>query len=144
MSYVKIWIHAVWTTKKRQPLLEEDKRPEIFNHIYANAIEKGILMDIVNGHTDHVHCLFRLKNDQTISKVMQLIKGESSFWVNQQKILKGKLQWQSDYYAVSVSESGVTAVKNYIKTQEEHHKKKTFTQEYDQFIEEHNFKIIED
>ena len=67
MPFVKIWIHAVWATKRRAPLLHKDFRQEIFQHILENGNEKGILVDIVNGHTEHVHCLFRLKNDQTIS-----------------------------------------------------------------------------
>ena len=73
---------------------------------------------------------------------MQLIKGESSFWVNQQNLLKKKLQWQDEYFAVSISESGVAAVKNYILNQEDHHMKQTFTQEYNEFIEKYNFQVI--
>ncbi len=87
-----------------------------------------------------MHCLFRLKNEQTISKVMQLIKGESAFWVNQNKLLKQKLQWQEDYFAVSVSESQVNKVREYIKGQELHHKKKSFSDEYEEFIENFKFK----
>ena len=142
MPFVKIWIHVVWSTKKREPILEESKRQILFEHIHQNALSKGILMEIVNGHIDHVHCLFRLKNDQTISNVMQLIKGESSFWINQQNLLKKKLQWQDEYFAVSISESGVAAVKNYILNQEDHHMKQTFTQEYNEFIEKYNFQVI--
>ena len=142
MPFVKIWIHAVWSTKKREAVLEESKMQLIFDHINQNALSKGILMEIVNGHMDHVHCLFRLKNDQTISKVLQLIKGESSFWVNQQNLLKKKLRWQDEYFAVSISESGVAAVKNYILNQEDHHTKETFTQEYNEFIEKYNFQVI--
>ena len=65
---------------------------------------------------------------------MQLIKGESSFWINKNKITSTKFEWQDDYFAVSVSESGVDAMREYIKNQEEHHTKKTFQQEYDEFI----------
>ena len=142
MPFVKIWIHAVWTTKKRRKILAKTHRQEIFSHIHQNALSKEILMEVVNGYSEHVHCLFRLKNDQTISKVMQLIKGEASFWVNQQNILQQKLQWQEDYFAVSVSESQVQAVRDYIVNQEEHHSKKTFTQEYNEFIKNYNFKVF--
>ena len=86
MSFVKIWIHATWSTKKRFPFLEKSIRNRVFEHIYNNAQDKGILIVAVNGHKDHVHCLFRLKNDQTISKVIQMIKGESSFWINKEKL----------------------------------------------------------
>lgn len=82
MSYVKIWIHAVWTVKNRKPILNQGIRQRLFNHIHKNAIEKDILMEIVCGYNNHVHCLFRLKNNQTIENIMQLIKGESSYWFN--------------------------------------------------------------
>ena len=142
MPYVKIWIHAVWSTKKRAKLMPHPIRQDIFTHIHSNGLEKGILIDSVNGHIEHVHCLFRLKNDQTISKVMQLIKGESSFWINKQKLIKSKFEWQDDYYAVSVSESQVRTVRQYIQNQEQHHQKKTFDQECEEFIKKYGFRII--
>jgi REP element-mobilizing transposase RayT len=144
MPFVKIWIHAVWSTKNREPLIIKPVRKQIFEHIHQNALKKDIFMDTVNGHIEHVHCLFRLKNDQTIKDVMQLLKGESSFWINQQKLLKKKFRWQDEYFAVSVSESQVEAVRKYILNQEEHHKKKTFTQEYDEFIQKYGFQIFKD
>ena len=142
MPFVKIWIHAVWATKSRTKLLNKEIRPKVFEHIHQNALKKEIFMDCVNGHIEHVHCLFRLKNDQTISKVMQLIKGESSFWVNKQKLIKSKFEWQDEYFAISVSESQVKAVRKYILNQEEHHKKKTFKQEYDEFIQNMGFRFL--
>lgn len=65
MPFVKIWIHAVWTTKNRIPFFHQEIRQEVFKHIHQNALEKGIYMDIVNGYSEHVHCLFRLKNDRS-------------------------------------------------------------------------------
>ena len=142
MSFVKIWIHAVWSTKNRKPLLAKKFRKKIFEHIHQNAANKGILIDAVGGHSDHVHCLFRLRNDQTVSKVMQLIKGESSYWINQNIPLKEKLTWQSDYFAVSINESGLLKVRNYIANQEAHHAKATFQEEFDRFIHDYDFKIL--
>lgn len=144
MPFVKIWIHAVWATKNRVPFLRDEIRQEVLKHIHQYALEKGIYMDIVNGYSEHVHCLFRLKNDQTISKVLQLIKGEPSFWINQQKMTKTKFQWQDEYFAVSVSESQVNAVRRYIRNQEEHHKKKTFKEEYNEFVQRYDFQILKD
>lgn len=142
MSFVKIWIHAVWTVKNRKPLLSKDKRQTLFDHIHQNALEKGILIETIGGHNNHVHCLFRLKNDQTIEKIMQLIKGESSFWFNKIKLNPNKLQWQKEYFAVSVSESKVEVVRNYILNQEEHHKKKTWDEELNEFISKYGFKVF--
>ena len=143
MPFVKIWIHAVWSTKNREPLIDQSFRRDLFDHMHLNGLSKDILIEIVNGYTDHVHCLFRLRNDQNISKVMQLIKGESSFWVNQQNFTKAKFQWQEEYFAISVSESQVNTVKAYITNQEAHHKGKSFSQEYQEFIDKYNFQTFD-
>ena len=141
MPFVKIWIHAVWSTKNRAKILNNTVKQDIFKHIHQNALKKDILMDCVNGHIDHVHCLFRLKNDQTISKSIQLLKGESSFWINREKIIPSKFEWQEEYFAVSVSESQVAVVRKYISNQEEHHRTKSFMHEYDSFINNYGFEI---
>ena len=142
MPFVRIWIHLVWATKNRQPLLTKDIRQKIFAHIRENASKKNIYIDFVNGYTDHVHCLISLNQEQTIAKVAQLIKGESSFWINKNNLCKENFEWQDDYFAVSVSESGVNRVREYIKNQEIHHGTKTFQQEYDEFIEKYRFRVL--
>lgn len=126
--------HVVWGTKHRKPVLTTEKRKLLFDHIRSNARTKGIYIDALGGYTDHVHCLISLGGDQTIAKVVQLIKGESSFWVNRENLITPKFAWAEDYYAASVSESSIQNVRNYINNQEEHHKKVTFAEEYEQFI----------
>lgn len=98
----------------------------------ATAID--IFIDFVNRYPDHCHCLVSLGVDQTIQKVTQLIKGESSYWINKNGLTKHKFEWQDEYYAVTVSESILNKVREYIKNQEEYHRKKTFQDEYDEFI----------
>ncbi|MFL6210431.1 MAG: IS200/IS605 family transposase [Pyrinomonadaceae bacterium] len=134
MPHVKVWIHFVWSTKNRTPLLITEIRPQVFQHIRENAKAKNIFVDFINGYVDHAHALVSLGTDQTISQIMQLIKGESSFWINKNKLCRGKFEWQDEYFAVSVSESVVGNVRNYIKNQEEHHRHKTFEEEYEEFI----------
>ena len=142
MSYLKIWVHLVWSTKNRQPLLSREVRSILFPHIKKNAQQKGIYIDFINGHTDHIHILISLNKEQSIGSIVQLIKGESSYWINQQKLTTEKFRWQDQYFAVSVSESGINKVRDYIKNQEEHHKNKTFLQEYEEFMQKYGFKII--
>ena len=90
MSWVRIWIHLVFSTKDRQPFLSpKELRENVFQHIKENAKAKDIWLDSVNGYQEHLHCLISLNKDQTISKVAQLIKGESSFWINQNQFLRG-------------------------------------------------------
>jgi REP element-mobilizing transposase RayT len=145
MPFVKVYIHFVWSTKNRYPFLNSKKlRLKVWNHILENAKEKGIFVDFISGYTDHCHCLVSLGIDQTIQKVMQLIKGESSFWINKNELTNKKFEWQDEYFAVSVSESMLDKVREYIKNQEEHHTKKTFLQEYDEFIDKYGFEKFND
>ncbi len=135
MSWVRIWVHLVFTAYKSTPFFNSSEiRNVIFNHIAENAKEKNIWLDSVGGHKQHVHCLISLGKDQTISGVLQLIKGESSFWINKNKIVQGKFAWQDDYWAVSVSESHLEQVRKYIQNQEEHHRTKSFEEEVDEFM----------
>jgi len=73
MSWVRIWIHLVFSTKKREPFLHKEIRKQVFEHIKQNAAIKGIWLDSINGFSDHAHCLISLGRDQTISQVAQLI-----------------------------------------------------------------------
>ena len=139
MSFVKIWVHAVWGTKNHDKILLKNVRNDLFHHIRENAKLKDIYVDFINGYLDHVHCLLTLNTDMSISKVLQLLKGESSFWANKNKLIKPKLEWAAEYFAVSVSESVIPKVREYIKNQEEHHKKITFVQEYEKFIKKYSF-----
>jgi REP element-mobilizing transposase RayT len=139
MPFIKVWIHLVWATKNRKPYLNDSIRQNVFKHIRENAITKNIYLDFVNGYTDHIHCLISLGADQTIAKTVQLIKGESSFWINKVELIEEHFEWQEEYFAVSVSESAVDRVRNNIKNQEEHHRQKTFSQEYDEFISKYGF-----
>lgn len=140
MPFIKVYIHLVWSTKNRVPYLDSaELRQKVWQHIRENAKEKGIYIDFINGYSDHCHCLISLGVDQKIQKVIQLLKGESSFWINKNQLTKEKFEWQDEYFAVSVSESIIDRVRDYIKNQEIHHTKKTFQEEYDEFILKYRF-----
>ena|ERR1700754_680022 len=141
MSFVKIWIHLVFSTKNREPLLKSGFRYQLHKHIAENCLEKGIFLQAINGYTDHLHCLVSLGKDQTIAKISQLIKGESSFWINKDNLTPEKFSWQDDYFAVSVSESQVETVIAYIKNQEKHHSKKSFQEEVDEFMIRYSWQV---
>jgi REP element-mobilizing transposase RayT len=134
MSYVKIWIHAVWGTKNHERVLTKEIRKLLFQHIRENAKAKQIHIDFINGGMEHVHCLLALNADMSIAKVIQLIKGEAAFWANKNAFIKQKLEWADEYFAVSISESILDKVREYVKNQEEHHKKMTFKEEFEKFI----------
>ena len=143
MSWVRVYIHMVFSTKNREPFLSSsDLRKKVFQHIKKNAAEKDIWLDCVNGYQEHAHCFISLGKEQSISKVAQLIKGESSFWINQNKLTPDKFFWQDDYWAVGISESHIEPVRKYIHNQEEHHSKKSFTEEVDGFMEKYGWHLI--
>jgi putative transposase len=144
MPFVKVYIHIVWSTKNRIPFLNsKELRVKVWKHIKQNAEEKRIFIDVVNGFSDHCHCLVSLSSDQTLEKVIQLIKGESSFWINKNNLTEEKFSWQDEYFAVSVSESMVDRVRSYIINQEKHHLTKSFSQEYEEFLLKYDFKLKE-
>jgi putative transposase len=144
MSWVRVYIHMVFSTINRITYLSSPQlRKVVFNHIKQNATEKGIWLDCVNGYDNHAHCLISLGKDQTISKVAQMIKGESSFWINENRLTKSKFAWQNEYWAVGVSESHLENVRNYIFNQEEHHTIRSFTEEVNEFMEKYGWKYIE-
>lgn len=134
MPYTKILIHAVWCTKKRKPLLSDGIRQAVIEHISKNAQLKGISIDCINGYLDHLHCLFWMHPDVSIAKAMNLIKGESAFWINKEKITPEYFEWADEYYAASVSDSNIRIVRKYIKNQEIHHSKKTLQDEHEEFL----------
>src|SRR3989338_1705376 len=96
MQYLRIWVHLIWSTKNRVPLLADGLRAQVFSHIKENASKKDIYLDTINGVADHVHTLLSLGSDQTIARVAQLLKGESSYWVNKEKMTKKKFEWQDE------------------------------------------------
>ena len=141
MPYTRVWIHYVWSTKNREPTLTENYRPQLFNHIKENAKRKHIFLDRVNGYHEHVHCLVSLSSDQTIEKVAQLMKGESAHWFNNKAGFQNKkLEWQDEYFAVSISESGIDGIRAYIDNQVVHHQHTTFADEYEAFMTKYQFK----
>lgn len=139
MPLVKLYIHLIWTTKNRNKLISKELKPLLLNHIKENSFKKEIFIDAMNCVNDHIHLLISLGAEQSISKVAMLLKGESSFWVNREKLTKTKFEWQDEYIAVSVSESALGKVRDYILNQEQHHQKKTFQEEYEEFILQYEF-----
>lgn len=135
MSYVQVWIHAVWGTKNRYPFMNHESKEAICHFISAYAKEKEIYIDCINGHWEHLHCLFALNADMTLSKHMQFLKGGSAFWINNKSnLFSTSFAWADDYFAASVSKGDINRVRNYIHNQETHHAKTTFNEEHANFL----------
>lgn len=140
-SYNKIWIHAVWSTKERLPIIKPEIETVIFAFISNQFKESGCPVRIINGMPDHIHCLFLLNPQKSISEVIKQIKGSSSHFINKENLIKEKFSWQTGYSAFSVSESAVDKVYKYITNQKQHHQKRTFQKEYEEFLELHDLKM---
>lgn len=133
-SYTKIWIHAIWSTKERFPLIESEFETQIYDYIRSEFIKMGCPVRIINGMPDHIHCLFLLNAQKSIAEVIKQIKGSSSHFINENHWCSHKFIWQAGYAAYAVSQSVVQKVFEYIKNQKQHHQKRTFQQEYDKFL----------
>jgi len=139
MPYIKVMVHLIWSTKNREMTISKKLKPLLLQHILQNAENKNIYIDQINCVQDHCHCLISLRASQSISKVAFLLKGESSRWINKNNLSFGKFEWQDEYIALSVSESQIPVMRKYIKNQEEHHRNRTFTEEYDLFLKKYGF-----
>ena len=129
-TYTQINIHAVFAVQGRKNYLKREIRKRIFE--YISGIIKGLELYplAVNGFTNHVHVFFELKPNISISKVLQVIKSNSSKWINENNLVSGKFEWQKGYGVFSYSRSQRDTVIKYIMAQENHHKKRSFKNEY--------------
>jgi putative transposase len=142
MPFIRIMVHLIWSTKNRESIIVSCFKQTLLDHLKSNAKEKNIWIDTVNCVSDHVHALVSLGAEQSISKVAMLLKGESSHWINKNNLTKTKFEWQDEYIAISVSESNVETIKRYILNQEEHHRKKSFAEECDEFLKKFGESIV--
>lgn len=137
-AYNKIWIHAVWATKYRRPLIEPKIERFVYEFVANQFRDMGCPVRIVNGMPDHIHCLFLLSSQYSIAEVIKQVKGSSSFTFNQMNLISEKFSWQTGYGSFSVSESVVDRVYRYIRNQKQHHREKDVEQEFDDFLELHS------
>ncbi len=140
-SLNRIWIHSVWSTKDRTPFLSK-KKTIILDKLIELFTEQKSKVMIINGTTDHIHCLYLLNPDKSNAEILKNVKGSSSHWINQQEFFKAKFAWQVGFASFSVSESLVQKVNKYIQNQEEHHSRISFGEEWNLLLNKHNI-IIE-
>ncbi len=139
-SYSRVWLHLVWGTLERRPLLTKPAASRLSSYLTSYSQEKGIYMKINYVNPEHVHTTIYLPTSKTIEDAVQLFKGSSSHWVNENNLVSGKFAWGRGYGAFSVSESNVDEVAKYIASQEEHHRKKSFAEELRLFVKRYGLK----
>ncbi|WP_367913955.1 IS200/IS605 family transposase [Leadbetterella sp. DM7] len=134
-TYSQIYIQYVFTVKGRRNLLEKTWRQEVFKYMAGIIKAKDQKSIIVNGTADHVHVFVGLKPSMSISDLIRDIKNNSSKFINEQGWVNGKFSWQEGYGVFSYAHSQIENVYQYILKQEEHHRRKTFRDEYLDFLQ---------
>jgi REP-associated tyrosine transposase len=137
-SLAQILVHLIFSTKNREALLSDDIRPEL--HPYMATILKGVDSSaiLINSVEDHAHVLFHLSKNHALCDVIESVKKDSSKWIKTKGKAYKNFHWQSGYGAFSVSQSNVTQVVKYIAEQKEHHRRRTFQEEFRAFLKRYH------
>ncbi len=129
-TYTQIFLHIIYVVKGRQNLIPSNKKEELFKYTAGIIKQKGHKVYIINGMSDHVHILLGYNPNESLSDLIKEIKRCTSIFINNNKWLRGRFEWQTGYGAFSYSKSQVDKIYNYIQNQENHHKKRSFREEY--------------
>jgi putative transposase len=134
-TYSQIYIQIVFAVKYRESLIHASWEDELFKYITGTIQNKGQLLIAINGMPDHIHILIAMKPSCCLSDLVREVKKSSTEFIKEKKLVARKFQWQEGFGAFSYSQSALDNVINYIKKQKQHHRKKTFRQEYMEFLE---------
>ncbi len=143
-AFTNLLYHIIFTTKNREPWLDESLRPRLFAYMGALVNEKGGTELAVNGVADHVHLLVRLHQDSGVSAVVRAVKAKASHWVHKTFPDRAYFSWQTGYAAFTVSQSQADRVKLYVASQEAHHARQTFQAELRAFLRAHGLDMTDD
>ena len=133
-TYTQIHIQTVFTVQNRICLIRNHWKEELYRFVTAIVQNHGHKVLAINGMPDHVHLFFGMRPTQSLSRLMQIVKCESSKWINDKQIVRGHFSWQEGYGAFSYSKSHVSEVVQYIRNQEQHHRRRTFIEEYHELL----------
>ncbi len=142
-TFSKIYIQIVFTVKGRENLIKEKNRVELEKYISGIIANEKQKLLAIYAMPDHIHLFVNIQPDKTISNLVRNIKANSSKFINQNKWVNGKFNWQEGYGAFSYAESQIDSVVKYILNQPKHHKKKTFKEEYVEFLNKFQIKYNE-
>ena len=137
-TYTQLYFHIVFAVKGRANLISSTWKEELYKYITGIVTNKNQKLIVINGMPDHVHILVGMKPDSNLSELVRDIKANSSKFINEKKWIIGKFEWQQGFGAFTLGYSQLDAIVNYIKAQEEHHKTKTFKEEYIDFLKRYN------
>lgn len=134
-TYTQLYIQFVFAVKNRQSLIRPEWEEELYKYITGIIQNKSHKMIAINGMPDHLHLFIGFEPVDHMSELIKVVKGESTKWIKKQGYTNGSFNWQAGYGAFSYSRSHIDRVYRYIQNQKEHHKKKTFREEYIELLE---------
>ena len=151
-TFTQIHIHTIFAVQNRISLINKFWQERLYKYIISIIQKHGHKVLSIGGMDDHIHILFGFRPTQALSNLIQEVKRDSSEWINKEKLVMGRFSWQEGYGAFSYSMSHISQVANYIETQEHHHQKRKFLDEYKKILkdfdleydEKYIFKAIED
>jgi putative transposase len=133
-TYSQIYLHFVFAVQNRMSLISPQWRSDLYKYMSGIILNKGHKAYIINGMPDHVHALVSMSPKYSPSDLMHDVKQGSSLWINKNRFVAGKFSWQEGFGVFSYGKSQIGSIADYIEKQEEHHMKRTFSEEYIEFL----------
>jgi REP element-mobilizing transposase RayT len=143
-TYTQLYVHLIFAVKGRQNQISKEWNVELYKFISGLVKNKKQKLIAINGMPDHIHILLGIKPDIALSPLVKVIKTSSTNFINEEKFLLGKFYWQEGFGAFSCSPSNLSKVANYIENQEEHHKRRSFKDEYIALLKKHEIEYKEE
>ncbi|UFH53577.1 IS200/IS605 family transposase [Spirosoma sp. KNUC1025] len=138
-TYTQLYVQTVFAVKHRHSLIRIIWKEDLYRYMTGIVQNQGHKLIAINGMPNHVHVFIGINPRQSISELMQYLKMDSAKWINEEKLTQGKFEWQSGYGAFSYGHSQIDSVVRYIQNQENHHRERTFLEEYVAFLQK--FKV---
>jgi putative transposase len=142
-TLTNLLFHIIFSTKDRQPLIQDTFRDELEKYIAGIIRNKGGILFDIGGMPDHVHLITKFKADRSVAEMVRLIKANSSKWVNERDGRTIRFEWQTGYGAFSVSQSQLEALRRYVRNQEKHHRTRSFQDEFREFLDKQGIEYDE-
>lgn len=133
-TYTQIHIHCIFAVKYREALITADWKERLHKYITGIVQNQGHKMIAINSMPDHIHIFFGMRPKQSLSDLMRIVKGDTSEWINSNRITRPVFRWQEGYGTFSYEKKKISIVADYIANQEIHHRNKTFLEEYREFL----------
>jgi len=142
-TYFQLLYHVVWSTKNRLPLIQPAFKERLYEYIGGTLRQKNCCLVEIGGMPDHIHLLVAIPPKQSISEITRNVKSSTAYWLNHKVLKNSKFGWQDGYGVFTVSSSNQNTVKRYIQNQEEHHRKRTFKEEFLALLNAHHISFDE-